>query len=62
MEAAILVPSYPLKHYRLRDGTLGTEYQLLQEWLKDKLAKRQFLDDEIEELQQRLPLAEGAPR
>ena len=51
----------PLKNWRLKDGTMGTEYDFLLQTIKRKEAERQHLDDEIEALRRRLDVADGHP-
>lgn len=47
--------------YRLRNGELGTEYEALVESLEFWKAKLQQVEDEIEEIQRKLELAEDRP-
>ena len=56
-----LLAPVPEKRFRLRDGSKGTEYEALAEALKTLEAKKQLIEDEIEEIRYRMNTAEGAP-
>lgn len=56
-----MIQNVPQKKYRLRNGSVGTEYEACQEVLVRLKEKRQEIDDKIEEYQRRLETAEGAP-
>lgn len=57
----MVMQNAPRKNYKLRDGTLGTEYEAVLESIKFWKAKQQEVEDKLEELQRRLDLAEGHP-
>jgi chromosome segregation ATPase len=51
----------PRRNHHLRNGDLGTEYEALLETIRALKIRQQELEDQLEELQRQLPLAEGAP-
>jgi hypothetical protein len=49
------------KKYRLRDGTMGTEYEYLAEVIRRLQAEQRALEERIELAQIKLRTAEGHP-
>lgn len=47
--------------YRLRDGSMGTEYQACLEAVRRLEAERRYIEERIELLRLRMQTAEGAP-
>lgn len=60
MRLANMLQSVAPRRYRLSSGSLGTQYEALQERKKYYQAERQRIEDIIEEITRQLPLSEGA--
>lgn len=50
----------PKKDRRLRDGSMGTQFDAMKEQLGILLTRRQMLEDEIELLRIQMQTADGA--
>lgn len=55
------IVNVPEKKYRLYDGTMATEYVYIQECIRILKTNQQVIEDQLEEMQRRLELAEGRP-
>lgn len=61
MALLLRAPRPVRRSYLLRGDRLGTEYEMLQEQIRDWDARRQYAEDRLEELRARLAFAEGRP-